>query len=342
MKREPDFNRLKKVLQLQGEPDVVPFYELFADREVISKVLGRPYQDLKDRIEFQYKLGYDFVTLWARIHLPMQGAAVTEDTAPLSRGKRAFRTASMCTIATWEDFENYPWPQVTPEAFIELDRAAKEMPDGMKGIVLTGHVLEDPMGLMGYEGLSYAMVDNPDLVEAVFDRVGRLYEEIYRYCVQHEAVGAMLISDDLGFRSGTMISPKDLRRLVFPWYKRYCEICHAYDKPVILHSCGNLREIIDDLVDCGIDAKHSYEDIIMPVEEAKQLFGDRMAILGGLDVDFLCRATEEEVRARTREILEACMPGGGYALGTGNSVANYIPTENYLAMLDEGRKIGVY
>ena len=79
----------------------------------------------------------------------------------------------------------------------------------------------------------------------------------------------------------------------------------------------------------------------MPVEEAKQLFGDRMAILGGLDVDFLCRATEEEVRARTREILEACMPGGGYALGTGNSVANYIPAENYLAMLDEGRKIGV-
>jgi uroporphyrinogen decarboxylase len=212
----------------------------------------------------------------------------------------------------------------------------------MKGIVLTGHVLEDPMGLFGYEGLSYALVDQPDLVDAVFERIGRLYELIYEYCVQHEAVGAMLISDDLGFRSGTMISPTDLRRLVFPWYKRYCDIVHQYDKPVILHSCGNLTEVIGDIVDCGIDAKHSYEDVIMPIEEVKKSVGDKMAILGGVDVDFLCRASEKEVRVRTREVLEACMPGGGYALGTGNSVTNYIPIANYLAMLDEGRKVGRY
>ena len=62
------------------------------------------------------------------------------------------------------------------------------------------------------------------------------------------------------------------------------------------------------------------------------------ALLGGIDVDFLCRASEDEVRQRTRKTLEICMPGGGYCLGTGNSVANYIPVNNYLAMLDEGRK----
>jgi uroporphyrinogen decarboxylase len=61
-------------------------------------------------------------------------------------------------------------------------------------------------------------------------------------------------------------------------------------------------------------------------------------LLGGIDVDFLCRASEAEVRARVRRTLEACMPGGGYVLGTGNSVANYIPVDNYLAMLDEGRR----
>jgi len=41
---------------------------------------------------------------------------------------------------------------------------------------------------------------------------------------------------------------------------------------------------------------------------------------------------------RVRETLAVCQPGGGYCLGTGNSVANYVPVENYLAMLDEGRK----
>lgn len=343
MQRQPDFDRLRKVLFLEGEPDVVPFYELFPDPEVIAAVLGRPVRSLGDRIEFQVKLGYDFVTLWPRgFGFPMKGMASTEDTAELSRGRRTFRTASMQTIRSWEDFEQYPWPDPAKADFSELDEALRLMPEGMKGIVLTGHVLEDPIGLFGYEGLAYAMADEPKLVEAVFERVGTLYVPIYEYCAQHEAVGAVLISDDLGFRSGTMISPADLRRLVFPWYKRYVEIAHRYDKPVILHSCGNLKEIMGDLIECGIDAKHSFEDVIQPVCEAKKLYGDRLALLGGLDVDFLCRASEDEVRRRTREILAACMPGGGYALGTGNSVANYIPLRNYLAMLDEGRRVGIY
>jgi uroporphyrinogen decarboxylase len=55
-------------------------------------------------------------------------------------------------------------------------------------------------------------------------------------------------------------------------------------------------------------------------------------------VDFLCRADEAAVRQRVRDTLDACLPGGGYVLGTGNSVANYIPLRNYLAMLDEGRR----
>jgi uroporphyrinogen decarboxylase len=96
---------------------------------------------------------------------------------------------------------------------------------------------------------------------------------------------------------------------------------------------------MEDLInDVGIDAKHSFEDTIESVIDAKRLYGDRIALLGGIDVDFLCRSDEKQVRRRVRETLEKCMPGGGYVLGTGNSVANYIPVDNYLAMLDEGRR----
>ena len=117
------------------------------------------------------------------------------------------------------------------------------------------------------------------------------------------------------------------------------QIAHAHNMPFLLHSCGNLEAIMDDLInDVGIDAKHSFEDIIQPVTEAKSLYGERIALLGGIDVDMLCRSSEAEVRAYTRRVIEVCAPGGGWALGTGNSVANYIPVRNYLAMLDEGRK----
>jgi len=68
------------------------------------------------------------------------------------------------------------------------------------------------------------------------------------------------------------------------------------------------------------------------------MFPGREIHVCGIDLDFLCRADEAAVRARVRDTLEKCMPGGGYCLGTGNSVANYISIPNYLAMLDEGRR----
>jgi uroporphyrinogen decarboxylase len=67
-------------------------------------------------------------------------------------------------------------------------------------------------------------------------------------------------------------------------------------------------------------------------------YGNDIALLGGIDLDFLCRSDDARIRERVRETLTACQPGGGYCLGTGNSVANYVPLNNYLSMLDEGRK----
>ena len=72
----------------------------------------------------------------------------------------------------------------------------------------------------------------------------------------------------------------------------------------------------------------------MPVEEAYEQYHDRIAILGGIDVDFVCRSTPEEVYARSRAMLERSASRGGYALGTGNSVPEYIPYENFIAMID--------
>jgi uroporphyrinogen decarboxylase len=89
-----------------------------------------------------------------------------------------------------------------------------------------------------------------------------------------------------------------------------------------------------------IDAKHSFEDTFLSAPQAKRLYGDRIAILGGVDVDVLSRATPEQVRVYVRHILDECAPGGGYALGTGNTVTNYMPLENYLAMLEEGYRYG--
>jgi len=143
----------------------------------------------------------------------------------------------------------------------------------------------------------------------------------------------------MGFRSGTLISPDDLREFVLPGHKLMAKMSHDAGRPYLLHSCGQIDAIMEDLIeDVRIDARHSFEDTFTSVIEEKKKYGDRIALLGGIGVDFLCRASEDEIRRRVRETLDACLPGGGYCLGSGNSVANYIPVDNYLAMLDEGRK----
>jgi len=85
--------------------------------------------------------------------------------------------------------------------------------------------------------------------------------------------------------------------------------------------------------DMRYDAKHSFEDVILPVEEAYEKWGRRIAILGGFDVEFMSRAAPAEIYQRAKAILRQTRERGGYALGTGNSVTNYTPMENYRALL---------
>jgi len=133
-----------------------------------------------------------------------------------------------------------------------------------------------------------------------------------------------------------------MREFVLSGHREQAAMAHAAGRPYILHSCGNLAAIMDDLTDdVKIDGKHSFEDTIEDVRQVKSTYGRKIALLGGIDVDFLCRSPESAIRRRVRETLAACLPGGGYCLGTGNSVTNYIPLDNYLAMIDEGRLYGM-
>ena len=175
------------------------------------------------------------------------------------------------------------------------------------------------------------LYDDEALVEDIFYRIGSIILSFYKKALTHKRVRALIINDDWGFHSQTLIAPSQLRKYVFPWYEACCKLAREGGRYTILHSCGAHREILDDIVSMGFDARHSYEDKILPVEEAYLTYAGRIAVVGGIDVDFLCRKSPEEIRARARNLLE--MTGSvGYALGSGNSIPAYVPDENYLAM----------
>ena len=345
-KPEPNFERFLKVVRRQGEPDRVPFAELFHDFEIMEAIQGPPQQGEDPaawRVRFWRDLGYDYVTTGVNLSFPTKGLQA-KDTAGLSRGERGWVDEAAGPITTWQEFEVYPWPTVTDEAYKPIENLARHLPEGMKiAAMIPGGPFENLTFLMGFEVFSYALLDQPELVAAVAEKVNQILLKVVATTASMDCVGAQWLNDDLGFKGGTLASPAVLHKYVFPTLTRMCELAHGYGKPILLHSCGKLDGIMDELIDgVGIDAKHSFEHVIMPVWEAKRHWGERVALLGGVDMDVLARGTEDEVRAYTRRCLEECAPGGGWALGTGNSVANYLPVKNFLAMLDEGWKCGRY
>ena len=352
----PDGDGLRNCILRRGTPARVHHIELFLDEEIKAAICARfrlcadldpadPCFEMQREIRIQRALGYDYVRCGLDdLAMPLANAAVTTDTAPLSRTSgRRFQPADSGPIRSWQDFENYPWPNPDNAGTRRLEWYDRNLPDDMCVIGSGGfaHFAEYLTWLMGYTNLCYALSDQRDLVGAISERLLEIYEGALRIMLQFPRVTIVWGSDDMGFRSGPLISPDDLRTFVLPGHQRMAELCHAAGRPYLLHSCGNLSSIMPDLIDnVGIDAKHSFEDTIEQVSDAKRAYGDRIALLGGIDVDFLCRARPDQVRERVRATLDSCQSGGGYCLGSGNSVANYIPLDNYLAMLEEGRRYG--
>jgi uroporphyrinogen decarboxylase len=350
-KARPDARRFIDTIMGRARPRRPPLVEYLVDeavrKPILTDVLGRPWIDpapgdrdgleryLDNFIAFWLSLGYDFVRF--EESLPFIETERVGADASQRTGERHWRDMRRGAIASWEDFERYPWPPVTPSSLANYEYLAAHLPEGM-GLMAchAGGMLEHLSAILSYEGLCYALHDDPALVAAVADRLGGIMLMFYRQLVELPNLIAVFPGDDMGFRSSTLLPPDALRRYVLPWHKKFAELAHGRGLPYFLHSCGNLTAIADDLIDeVGVDAKHSFENAIMPVAAFQERHGQRIGALGGVDIDILARSSPEGVRAEVRRLVETCHPRGRFAIGSGNSIPSYIPVENYLAMVDE-------
>jgi uroporphyrinogen decarboxylase len=328
-----------------------PLIEYLVDdalrRPITTQLLGREWVEptrgdrrsleayLDNFVALWHGLGYDFVRYEQGLSFAAREVVGHDDTR--ADGTRTWRDQHHGAISSWADFERYPWPQVTPEYFANYEYLSRHLPQGMGLLVChAGGIYEHLAAVMSYEGLCFALYDAPDLVAAVAQRIGALMLDVYRQLVELDGVIAIFPGDDMGFRSATLIPPAALRTYTLPWHQRYAALAHAHGLPYFLHSCGNLEGIMEDLIGTvGIDAKHSYENAILPADQFQTRWGGRIGVLGGVDVDILGRGAPEQVRAEVRRLIGVCHPRGRYAIGSGNSIPSYVPVENYLSMVDE-------
>jgi uroporphyrinogen decarboxylase len=289
-------------------------------------------------LEYSKAVGYDYVTVYPVIPIPRTRGLTTAN--PQQQGRvRTWQDEHRGLITNRQEFERFPWPSPDKIQLMAIDYLAGQMPEGMKVMVFYFGVFEDLKLLMGLETMAIKSIEEPDLLDDILEQLTILAETTIDRAAAHPATGALFYGEDMGFNAGLMLSPTFMREHVIPRHTRIAKACHKHNKPFLFHSCGRIDALMDDLIHrVGIDARHSFQDNIIPIEEAYKQYGDRISLLGGIDVDLLARATPEKVRVRTRQILDTCAPGGGLCIGSGNSVTNFCKIENYYAMIDETRK----
>ncbi|HLA84465.1 MAG TPA: uroporphyrinogen decarboxylase family protein [Thermoguttaceae bacterium] len=314
------------------KPDCVPFVETRVDPVLQEALLGKKLQfpdtithttqlcnpDLNELIGLD-NLQFRFLPpIFAELHASADGLVPT---------KPLLRTEADVSKMTFPD-PNDPALYREAEAVINAhgDRYAV-------GATLRSGISATHMSF-GLEGLSYALVDSPGLVETVFRKYSSWAIAVMKN-LKNMGFDFIWTADDMAYKAGPMFSPEMFRGLFKPLMREFAEAVKSHGFLWILHSDGDVSTYIDDLIDIGIDGLHPIEPGAMDIEQLKRDYVGRLCLVGNIDLHYtLTRGTPEEVDAEVKRRIEVIGAGGGYMISSANSLTSYCKVENVWAMIN--------
>ena len=197
--------------------------------------------------------------------------------------------------------------------------------------------------IFGFETFTKLYFQNRRFIQKVLDDHRKAAIETAKYMMDLGAE-ALVVYDDYGHKTGPFISPRDFRKLIAPCLREFTRTCHKRGVKVLLHSDGNLNQILDDIVNTGIDALHPWEpQANMNIIEGKKRYGNRICLVGNVDPMYtLSEAPVETVREEVLKLLKNVAPGGGYILSSGHSIHPRVKYENLMEMMKTVERYGKY
>lgn len=339
MEFQPDYRHFGEVMR-NRRPARLPLYEHIISPSIMEKALDVEFAALENGAPGDLP---EFFRHYCRFFREMTYDTVSYEVCvvPILPEHGAIMGGKAGPIQDRADFERYPWDEL-PELFWRVatprfDALVAALPEGMKAVGGIGNgVFETSEDLVGLEYLAYMQAEDPELYGAVFDKIGALMYSLWtKFLARYsDAFVACRFGDDLGFKSSLLTNPATVHDHVIPQYRRVIDAVHTAGRPFLWHSCGCIFQVMEAAIDAGIDAKHSNEDNIAPFSRWIADYGDRIALLGGFDMGYLCQATPEDLfDTVVRQGAQYRSCARGYALGSGNSIPDYVPLENYLAMV---------
>jgi uroporphyrinogen decarboxylase len=335
-------------------PDRVPIFENLFSPNLQEKLIGyrTPLYDGQAIVSLATELGIDGTTI------PIGGFCGFED--QLTEGntytdewgvtyvKRGWpiMIQTETPIKSRDDWNKYSLPD--PRANHRAARLKDAIKANKDGIAICANIL-GPVTmmywyLMDIQTLSISLFEDPALVVEMCDAYTSWALAAAEEIKKLPGIDAFIISDDWGTSNSLLISPKHLKAYFIKPFGDLVKGLRDLDYPVIMHNDGNLWEVLDDLVDTGINGYHPVEKAAtMDLATIKKKYKSRLCPIGNVNnKTVMVFGTKEDVVDETLSCLQAGGPGGGYIISTDHSLHDDIPEENVWAFINTARKFGKY
>ncbi len=234
------------------------------------------------------------------------------------------------------EVEDYPWPN--PDYFDFTPWLAKldNTGDYYRASGFWSAFFHIVAGYFGMENYFIKMYTHPDVVHAVTSHIVDFFIEANKRLFEQagDRIDGFFFGNDFGTQLDILISPAQFKEFVFPYFRKLTMLGHDYGYQVILHSCGSIYRVIEDLISLGVDALHPLQAkaVNMEAERLARDFGGRIAFMGGLDTQqLLGNGTPEEITREVQRLKRVFAPNIVISPSHECILPN-VPIENIVAM----------
>ena len=349
------------------EPDRVPI-DYWAASEVTARLLERygfsSEEELLQHldVDFRYIDGPAYVGPEPAVHA--DGSKEDHFGVPRKRvsyGKgsqsgaysevAAFPLESATSV---EEIERYPkWPHVDWFDFEPVREQARRARESGKTVVFMGDrlnrcaQLKPAMYLRGVDQILVDLYVNEDIARAIFRRVADFYAEYLRRTLEAAQgnIDIVFTGDDFGTQQNTFMPVETWRNMLRDGFKQFIDIGHAFGCKVAHHTCGSIKRLIPDFIECGLDILNPLQPEVQDMDyaEIKAAFGQHISFHGGISIQkTLPYGTADDVRNEVKDRIAKLASSGGYILSTAHNIQVDTPLENVEVLFQAYAEFGSY
>ena len=346
------------------QPDRVPI-DYWATGEVTSRLMDRLGLDTLEAVlrhfdvDFRYIEGPRYVGPEPRTrpdgsvedHWGVPRVTVEVEAGGAYREVTASPLEGAADLAEVRDYPHWPspdWFDYAPvRRQVERVHAAGKVAVFMGDRMNRCAQLKPAMYLRGVARILEDLVLAPDVAEYLFARIAEFYTEYARRTLAAADGGIDLFftGDDFGTQNGPFMSPDMWRRFLRDGFKAFVDIGHAFGCRVAHHSCGSVKALIPDLIDCGLDVLNPLQPDVRDMDHAeiKRLHGDRLSFHGSISIQkTLPFGRPADIRREVRSRFDALAASGGFIFCTAHNLQPDTPLENIDALFEAYHALGAY